>query len=875
MTRIDDLLRFHARKLRRPALGLGLISLLLAGGCGSHPATDPGAPIDDGGNPPPPPADPDPGAVAPAADPAARLHTFYQIRVVDAASQVPLAGVQLRTTTQVLYTSDQNGVVAFYEPGLMDTDVYFSVSRPGYEITADLFGNRGKALHPVEGGSGEIAMNYLADTAVPAPGDLQSRLLQHPVPGPKESCAIRVVDPANHRGVPLVFLSGAGEQYVTDSQGYVAYGNPDHLGAPLTLTVSSHGYELPGGTVTFTPRAGETYEIAMSRLDVAERLYRITGQGIFRDSLLLGLQAPTEHPAINGLVTGQDTVAAVPYLGQLFWIWGDTDRPAYPLGNFNTSGARSLLPAQGGLDPRLGVNTTYFTGTDGFCRAMFEPIAPTSSPTWLGSLVTVPDATGRERLFGVFSKPNGDLSTHKLGLTRFDDDRALFTQTGVEYALTGAVAPGGQPVVVRHPDQSRIYYGTPLRVQATAEALLDPATYEVFSAMGTAGALEKGADGLPAYGWKTGVVDTTLDRLKTAGFGAAQCLEGHLQNVESGKGVAVAGAGMSWNEHRRRFARVVQEMGGSPSAFGEVWYAEGDTPLGPWVYARKVVTHTDYTFYNVWMHPHFQRQGGRMIFFEGTYTKSFAGSSWPLTPRYNYNQQMYRLDLDDPRVVLPVPIYDLGQGADFASKRGLDLGSPALAAAFFAPDRPGAGTLPLWWSGPSGSARHLVLGGTPLTAPICYGVDPTAASRPIGAVPLYDFASPDGHHAYGVDASAIPAGYTKAATPIAYVWPSPLRVKLPVADFLGNLVASAGPDQRLTETSAGAGVDAPLDASASRDLAGSITSYTWRAYGSAKTLATGAKPTLHLAAGLHCLELEITDANGGSAADTVIIDVQP
>ena len=35
------------------------------------------------------------------------------------------------------------------------------------------------------------------------------------------------------------------------------------------------------------------------------------------------------------------------------------------------------------------------------------------------------------------------------------------------------------------------------------------------------------------------------------------------------------------------------------------------------------------------------------IFFEGTYSDFFAAGG-PLTPRYNYNQFMYRLDLADP-----------------------------------------------------------------------------------------------------------------------------------------------------------------------------------------------------------------------------------
>ena len=44
-------------------------------------------------------------------------------------------------------------------------------------------------------------------------------------------------------------------------------------------------------------------------------------------------------------------------------------------------------------------------------------------------------------------------------------------------------------------------------------------------------------------------------------------------------------------------------------ALGEIWYAEADTPLGPWVYARKIVTHEKYSFYNPRHHPMFDQAG--------------------------------------------------------------------------------------------------------------------------------------------------------------------------------------------------------------------------------------------------------------------------
>ena len=89
---------------------------------------------------------------------------------------------------------------------------------------------------------------------------------------------------------------------------------------------------------------------------------------------------------------------------------------------------------------------------------------------------------------------------------------------------------------------------------------------------------------------------------------------------------------------------------------GEIWFAEADTPLGPWVWARRVVTHHDYNFYNPTQHSFFDQEGGRVIYFEGTYTATFSGAKQK-TPRYDYNQIMYRLNLDDPRLDLPAPVY--------------------------------------------------------------------------------------------------------------------------------------------------------------------------------------------------------------------------
>jgi hypothetical protein len=110
---------------------------------------------------------------------------------------------------------------------------------------------------------------------------------------------------------------------------------------------------------------------------------------------------------------------------------------------------------------------------------------------------------------------------------------------------------------------------------------------------------------------------------------------------------------VAWNAHRGRWIMIFVQEGGA-SYLGEVWYAEADAPTGPWGAAVKVASHERYSFYNPKHQPMFDKDGGRFIFFEGTYTHTFSGNP-DATPRYDYNQMMYKLDLAHPRLKLPPP----------------------------------------------------------------------------------------------------------------------------------------------------------------------------------------------------------------------------
>ena len=159
---------------------------------------------------------------------------------------------------------------------------------------------------------------------------------------------IRVVDEQSGRGVPLVELRTVSEAaYVTDSAGWAAVAEPDLAGKDVYFHLRSPGYDIPADGFGFRGRRlkvvpGESAEIKLRRTTVAERLYRITGQGVYRDTELLGFDPPVAVPQRGKGVAGQDSVQAVRWHGGMFWIWGETKLSHYALGNFEVTAANLL-----------------------------------------------------------------------------------------------------------------------------------------------------------------------------------------------------------------------------------------------------------------------------------------------------------------------------------------------------------------------------------------------------------------------------------------------------------------------------------------------------------------------------------------------------
>ena len=483
---------------------------------------------------------------------------------------------------------------------------------------------------------------------------------------PSRYFGIRVVDSETGRGVPLVELETVNNlQFVTDSAGWAAFYEPGLMGREVFFHVHSHGYEFSkdrfgcAGTA-LTPVPGGKATLRIKRLNIAERLYRVTGEGIYRDSVLLGEPTPLAEPLGAGKVAGQDSVSAVQYRGKIYWFWGDTNRMAHPLGHFWMAGATSDLPGRGGLDPALGVNLHYFTDKDGFSRPMCR-LGVERGPIWADAFAVVPDDGGRQRLVChyVHVESLGKVLDH--GLAIYSDEKDEFERLK-ELDLNDLWRFPQQAHPVRHRDGGveYLYLGEvfpTVRVPARLSAFSDVNSYEAWTCLAegsTSGdpKVDRDPHGELRWRWSRTARPMNTDTeqaLIARGLIRPEEARFSPKDVDSGKLVKLHRGSVCWNAYRKRWVLIAGEAGGSSSYLGEIWYSEAPDITGPWRLAKKIVTHNQYSFYNSVQHPFFDQAGGRLIYFEGTYTTTFSGSKRP-TPRYEYNQVMYRLDLADPRL---------------------------------------------------------------------------------------------------------------------------------------------------------------------------------------------------------------------------------
>jgi hypothetical protein len=431
---------------------------------------------------------------------------------------------------------------------------------------------------------------------------------------PGKPCKILVVEKGTDWPVPLVELRTTHNvRFVTDNAGVIAFDLPELMGKVTWFYVSSHGYEAPADGfgyrgVRLTPEPGKTLRVEVNRTILAKRIGRLTGGGLFAESQKLG----EEKDWRDSDVVGCDSVQLTAHRGRLFWLWGDTTLARYPLGIFHASSATTPLQPDIGVKPPLKPKFEYFTDEKGVPRGV-APM-PGKGPTWVFGYVSLPEKSGEERLVGSYIKVKPPIEAYERGLCVWNDKTAKFEQHRVIWTKTDdrpkppPMPEGNHAFWTDGLGKKWVLFGNPLprlRCEATFEAWQDPSKWEVLKPQET----------IPA--------------------------------AADGKAVKPHSGSIAWHPWRKKWVTVFMESFGKPSIFGELWYAEADAPTGPWGPAVKVLSHDNYTFYNPRLHPELTPADSPILLFEGTYTAMFADKPHP-TPRYDYNQILDRLDLDDP-----------------------------------------------------------------------------------------------------------------------------------------------------------------------------------------------------------------------------------
>ncbi|MDA0285012.1 MAG: hypothetical protein O3B86_16815, partial [Planctomycetota bacterium] len=302
-----------------------------------------------------------------------------------------------------------------------------------------------------------------------------------------EPCRINIVDEGSGWPVPLVELKTTHNvRFVSDNAGIIAFDLPELMGTKTWFTVEGHGYSLPKDGfgyrgVRLVPRAGETLTVKVQRQLHAKRLGRITGGGLFGESQKLALHTDWHEQGILGCDSVQNAV----HNGRLFWGWGDTVLPGYPLGRFHMIGATTELQPLKSFMPPVRLRYDYLTDDSRTPRNVAE--MPGKGPTWLSGYVSLPDKDGRTRLVASYAKIKPPLDVYEYGLCVWNEDQAVFEKIRSVWSKSEQTPrppkmPEGHPVFWQDAAQQRwLLFGDPfpaLKCSAIFEDWANPTTWQ-------------------------------------------------------------------------------------------------------------------------------------------------------------------------------------------------------------------------------------------------------------------------------------------------------------------------------------------------------------------------------------------------------------
>ena len=430
-----------------------------------------------------------------------------------------------------------------------------------------------------------------------------------------QPCRVEVVEKGTGFPVPMVELRTVHQiRFVTDNAGVIALDAPELMGRETWFHLYGNGYEVPKDGfgyrgVRFTPEPGGRRRIEVSRAIRAQRLGRLTGGGLFAESQKCGERLDWRESGEFGC----DTVQTAVFRNRLYWFWGDTSLPKYPLGIFHATGATTPLPDWDALTPPLALPFRHLPARNG------DAANPTAlarfkgdGPTWIFGTVALKDSAGKDHLGASYIKIKPPLTPYRCGQCEWDEEAGRFRELNTVWDRADdspepPVFTDGHPVPWRDDTGTEwLLFGDPF------PRLKCPATWE---------------------GWQDRTRWQLLNPQRT------------VTARDGGRQVRVHRGSIAWSGFRRRWVAIFCETHGESSYLGEIWCAEAETPFGPWNDAVKVVSHDNYTFYNPLIHTEGWNPDSPYLYFEGSYTTTFANKAHP-TPRYDYTQILYRLPLE-------------------------------------------------------------------------------------------------------------------------------------------------------------------------------------------------------------------------------------
>ncbi len=444
---------------------------------------------------------------------------------------------------------------------------------------------------------------------------------------------IRVVDEASGHGIPMATLStNHGLQLVTDSGGWALFDEPDLMGCRVYFSLSSPGYAFPRDDKGFTgtqliPTPDGRATLKMIRLNIAERVCRLTGSGVYRDSSILegGRQLPSLHKSPD--ICRQSISQATVHDGKIFWVWKRSELCSDPLAEVACVGATSDLAAGA---PDSGVLFEALLSKSGAPQSLF-PQAEGVMPE-LDGLISVTGSDGQAHLLARYRLLSMAGATLEQGIAEFRKEGKFeaIVRLGNEYEWQ---FPQGQAVRVKTDGTEWIYFATPfchVRVPANYEAIRSPTSYQALTLMEGAGKLV----------WQQAVRPMTAEDearwLQHEMLEASQART-QVRDAESRRRIELAGGSVRWNEFRKRWIMLAAR------GLDEIWYAEAASAEGPWRRAVKVLDVPGCDIQRPSQHEFMDQEGGRIVYFEGCH----SGMG---TPYYEGNQMLYRVDLSDARL---------------------------------------------------------------------------------------------------------------------------------------------------------------------------------------------------------------------------------